>query len=294
MSFMNWFSQAVVLAAGGRKRWSDPQRCKEYIEQCREIAASPTKPYRGVRSKISKKEIGGAEVFFLGRSDESCMLYFHGGSYVEQPVMQHWQFCDKVARQTGCMVAFSVYPKAPAHNYREVYDHAVTLYQELLKEYGADHIYIAGDSAGGGLVLGLAQYLKTLGLPQPKRLIMISPWLDASVEFPYPEFYDKRDVVLSTYGLRQAAESYAAGTDLKDPRISPLFGDSSELAPMTVFFGGYERFVEDGRKWLAELKEKGIDVDYRECPKQPHCCVLYPTPEAAKEQKYIIELMKND
>src|SRR3712207_7795789 len=37
------------------------------------------------------------------------------------------------------------------------------------------------DSAGGGLALGLAQGLEEAGLPQPRRLVLIAPWLDLTL-----------------------------------------------------------------------------------------------------------------
>jgi acetyl esterase/lipase len=62
-----------------------------------------------------------------------------------------------------------------------VYPFLTAVYRQLLAEFDASTITLAGDSAGGGLALGLAQTLLGTDSPQPRRLVLISPWLDLAL-----------------------------------------------------------------------------------------------------------------
>lgn len=46
------------------------------------------------------------------------------------------------------------------------------------------HIVVAGDSAGGGLILALLQVLRDASLPLPAGGILVSPWCDLTHSFP--------------------------------------------------------------------------------------------------------------
>ena len=66
---------------------------------------------------------------------------------------------------------------------------------------------IAGDSAGGGLALGLAETLADAGLPQPERIVLLSPWLDLTLSHPDLPAVEAHDPWLSSVGLRVAGEA---------------------------------------------------------------------------------------
>lgn len=44
--------------------------------------------------------------------------------------------------------------------------------------YTGDQIFVAGDSAGGGLAVALCMWLREHDRPMPAKLVLMSPWLD--------------------------------------------------------------------------------------------------------------------
>lgn len=54
-------------------------------------------------------------------------------------------------------------------------------------------LILMGDSAGGGFVLALAQFMKQEEVPQPSQLILLSPWLDLSLSNPNIKEIDPSD-----------------------------------------------------------------------------------------------------
>lgn len=86
---------------------------------------------------------------------------------------QHWMPVSKLA--DACVRAeVPDYGLAPQHTYREASQFVTAVYEQLLAEVDASAVTDAGDSAGGGLALGLAQTLSEGGLPQPSQVTLIS------------------------------------------------------------------------------------------------------------------------
>ena len=110
------------------------------------------------------------------------ILYFHGGSYVAEATDNHWTFLENIVRDTGYTVIMPDYPLTPKYNYKDVYNMVEPLYKELIKKIGNDNVIIMGDSAGGGLALGLYEKIANQNIELPTKTILISPWLDVRLE----------------------------------------------------------------------------------------------------------------
>ena len=135
-----------------------------------------------------------------------------------------------------------------------------------------------GDSAGGGFVHSFCQYLKTIDLPQPQKIITFSPWVDISMSnTPYDS---DDDPILGEIGLREIGKSWAGSWDTKDYRVSPLFGDNSNLPDTLIFAGENEIFYSDIKKYVENLKNDGVDVKFIVGPELFHIYPLFPIPEA--------------
>ena len=153
-------------------------------------------------------------------------------------------------------------------------------YQQVLGDLPAQDQIIMGDSAGGGLTLFLAQRLAHLGRPQPRRLVLFAPWLDLTTSHPAIAERESQDPFLSAPGLREAARLYAPGLDLRDPRVSPLFGDLRGLAPISVFTGTRDVLLTDSRRLRERIQHTGAGIDYEEYPGMFHGWMLQSLPEA--------------
>ena len=100
-----------------------------------------------------------------------------------------------------------------------------------------------GDSAGGGFSLALAQeILKTDSLDLPRRLILISPWVDVTGG---DDALQKYDTFLSNEVLRHVGADWAGELDPRDPIVSPLYGDMRGLPATDLFTGTWEVFYSD-------------------------------------------------
>jgi acetyl esterase/lipase len=165
-------------------------------------------------------------------------------------------------------------------------------YERATGDRPAEHQVISGDSAGGALALAIAQQLREEGRPQPARLVLISPWLDITLEDPISVVLDEYDPMLGIAGLREAGRMYAEGADPHDPRISPLYADLTGLGPFSLFIGTRDLLLPDARRFATRAREAGIDVDYGEYPGMFHNWVMQNMPEGREAMNHVERILR--
>lgn len=295
-SFMSIVAKNMLKYNGYKKKVNDVKREKNYLEERR---IENLKPYKipastKMKSLVQKEALGNMEIFYINKNEvekKKSILYLHGGSYIEQPVVQHWTFLDRIAAATDVSIIVPIYPKAPGNQYSESFKYLMTIYQSQLADMQAENIIFMGDSAGGGLALAFAQYLLENKLPQPGKIILLSPWLDITMENKQVPSLDKKDPTLGIYGLIQAGKAWAGATDPHYYMLSPMFGELHGLAEISLFVGTHELFLPDARKFRDLAREQNIMINYYEYPKMNHDFPLFPIPEAKKAQKQIIDII---
>jgi acetyl esterase/lipase len=222
------------------------------------------------------------------------VIYLHGGAYVNSFAPQHWDFMSKLVDMSSCTVTAPNYPHAPEHNVHDVFALMLPLYNELAARAGSTNITIMGDSSGGGISLALAQRLREDGHDQPGHVILLSPWLDATLSNPEIVEFDKMDPFLGVEGLKYGGEVYTRGVDPKSYLASPVYGSLKDLAPVTLFIGTRDILYPDCRKLRDKAAEEGVRLDYREYDQMVHDWMLGPLPEAKHAIAEIVDTISSD
>ena len=297
-SFMSVYAELYLRSTGYKKMVNDVDGMAAYMEERRLANKCPTELPSSLKMKspVVKNMIDGMEVFYINKSSDKNnkqVLYLHGGGYIEQPVPEHWKFLDKLAAATGASITVPIYPKAPDYQYAESFERLLSLYKNFLSGTEAKNIVFMGDSAGGGLALALAQYLLEKDLPQPGKLILLSPWLDITMENSDIPPLDSKDPSLGIYGLVQMGKAWAGGADPHNYMLSPIYGNILGLGEITIIAGGHEVLLPDIRKFKALAEAQNVKINYFEYPKMNHVFPLFPIPEAKKAQKQIFDIVRN-
>ncbi len=144
---------------------------------------------------------------------------------------------------------------------------------------------LGGDSAGGGLALATAQALRDAGDPLPAGLLLTAPWVDIEMEHPDLLAEQRRDLLMGRTVLRWAAERYADGTPLDDPRLSPINGSMFGLPPVHVNVGTVDLFLADNRRLRTALDAAGVPVTFIEQEGATH---TYPQKITTAEAEWTI------
>ena len=209
-------------------------------------------------------------------TNQRVILQLHGGGYVGPLHDRYRQFAVQHAVVTDAAETYMLhYRLAPEHTYPAALEDAAAVYKDLLhRGIEPEHIVVIGDSAGGNLALALSVYLKEQNLPQPKLLILISPWTTMADDIPSRVYNAEKDAVLGKgtpmYSEVKNPPSYAKGFARTDPRLSPLYADLTGLPPILIQAGSYELLLDDSTELLKKAAADNVNVTLTVYPGMPH------------------------
>jgi len=199
-----------------------------------------------------------------GSEGRPIVLYVHGGGYALCSTDTHMMLISDLARATGMACLAVEYRLAPVYPFPAPIDDCVAVYRGLLANGYAPHrIVLAGESAGGALVLATLQRLRDGGVPLPRAAILLSPWVDLecrgeSIDAKADFDYLARDV------LEYFARTYLQGADPRHPHASPIHADLRGLPPMLIQAGAEEALVSEIRVLAARARAHGVAVELQE------------------------------
>ncbi|SNS45868.1 Acetyl esterase/lipase [Geodermatophilus saharensis] len=265
----------MATAGAARRRLAEPKR----------PAPPPARLRR--RHEVAARRVEGFEVTTVApRGGASrAVLYLHGGAYVAGVAPQHWTLVGRLA-DAGVRVVVPDYGLAPQCTYRDAYRLLTAVYGDLHREVG--DVVLAGDSAGGGLALGLAQTLLDTDLPQPRLIALVAPWLDLTLTDPGVPAAEARDPWLSRAGLVEAGRAWAGGDDPTDMRLSPVNGPLAGLAPVHVWVGTRDLLLPDALRLRNRAAAEDAHVEVTVVEGAVHVYPLTPTPEGRTGAREVV------
>ncbi|MBR0341718.1 MAG: alpha/beta hydrolase [Oscillospiraceae bacterium] len=222
------------------------------------------------------------QLFYMNveSSSNKLIIYLHGGSYIDELLPFHWLMLNKMTDCIDSAFIIPDYPLAPHATFLECYDKLTAFYRKVLQYYQDKEIILMGDSAGGGLALGLAQYWLTINLKVPDKLILLSPWVDLEMNNPDIKGFIKVDPTLNLGSLAVTARYWAGNYPLSDYRLSPINGDLKVLKDVTLFVGTHEIFYPDVTKLHDLLEKNGVKSRLFIGQGLNHVYPAFPIPEA--------------
>lgn len=191
------------------------------------------------------------------------ILYCHGGGYNTGSFRYARSITNKLAASTSMDVLSFDYRLAPEHPFPCALEDAMKVWDYLMHfGYGARDIIVAGDSAGGNLALSLLLELKAQHRLLPRGLVLLSPWTDLTRTGASHKSRRQVDPILTEEYLDHAIEAYCGGKDLKNPRISPLFGDFEGFPPTCIQVGENEILLSDSLMLRKNLERDHVRVRF--------------------------------
>lgn len=189
------------------------------------------------------------------------ILYCHGGGYSTGSTVYARTLTTKLAETTSMDVFCFNYRLAPEHPYPAAAEDAMKAWNYLMYlGYGARDVIVAGDSAGGNLALSLVLKLKSEGRLLPRGMVLLSPWTDLTASGKSYLSRQEVDPVLDREYLQRMIDNYAAGRDLRDPFISPLFGDMTGFPPTYIQVGDNEMLLSDSTGLHKKMVKANVSV----------------------------------
>lgn len=205
---------------------------------------------------------------------ENVIVYLHGGLYVAGITSRHWEYLSRMCAETGSTGLMVDYRLAPENVYPAAVADVVRVLTTLTESHGAENLILMGDSAGGGLSVACTLKLRDTGRPLPAKLVLLSPWLDVTMQNPSIRPLEKKDRLMALPGTIEAGLLYAGDTDPTTPYISPVYADLTGLPPILLQIGAHEILMPDCRVFRDKALAEGVDLTYQEYPNMFHIWML--------------------
>uniref|UniRef100_UPI0035CA2AEA alpha/beta hydrolase fold domain-containing protein n=1 Tax=uncultured Sphingomonas sp. TaxID=158754 RepID=UPI0035CA2AEA len=225
-------------------------------------------------STVETVELGGAVVHVATPRDpgpdDRAYIDLHGGGLVHgggEPC----RIGALLAADRHRVRSYAVdYRMPPEHPYPAALEDCLAVYRALLERYAPENIIVGGGSAGSNLAAALALRARDEGLPLPAALVLLTPELDLTESGDTFETNRRIDVIL-TGPLMSTNLLYAAGHDLADPYLSPLFGDFTKGFPPTFLQAGTrDLFLSNAARMHRSLRRAGVSVELHVFEGMPH------------------------
>lgn len=247
-------------------------------------------PFPKTKSVQNEKLFGEFRVYTLGQdTSDDVIIYIHGGGYLFGLYPNLVQMMDVIAQKTSKQVYILDYGLPMKYNWVHAYTLLNQVYDFILSQ--RKKIIIIGDSAGGGLGLGFIEYLNKNNLQIPIKQILISPWLDITMSNPQAKKYDEVDPLLDMDCLIKAGKIWSNGLDTKDYRLSPIFGDLSNIPDTLITTGTLEVMYPDIIQFSKNLSNSGTKVKLIICEGMYHAYPVLPSVETDITINYIADFI---
>lgn len=207
----------------------------------------------------------------------------------------HRSMVRALARYANVRALLLDYRLAPENPFPAAIEDAEAAYDWLLEQGVApEKMFVAGDSAGGGLSLALMLQLKAHGKTQPKAAALLSPWTDLTSSGESARTRAERDPMIDINRMPEAIAYYCNEHPADDPLISPVFADLAGLAPLFVQVGTEEVLFDDATRLVERAEAAGTKAELQIWDDMPHVhqIAFRMVPEARAALKDIARFFK--
>jgi acetyl esterase/lipase len=216
------------------------------------------------------------------RAGTGTLLYLHGGGWCMHLPHLYARFAARLGAVTGLRVLLPDYRLAPEHPFPAGVDDCFAVYRGLARDSVVSRkLFVAGDSAGGGLTAVTLMRGRDEGYPQPAGAILLSPSTDLTMSGASHHYNEHLDPLFSRQATKLLPNVYCPGADLGQPWLSPLFGDWRGLPPLLFLAGSTEMLLDDSVRAHDRARAAGVDAQLRVYASVPHVFPVFEwLPEA--------------
>lgn len=233
--------------------------------------------------------VGAEWVVAPGAGNDRRLLYLHGGAFAVGSPRSHRMITAALSKACGIVVLAIDYRLLPENRRIRSIRDSQTAYRWILENgpqgaTAASEVFVAGDSAGGNLALMLAAWARDEGPRQLDGAIAFSPSTDATLSNGAMRKNIGSDPMLGPglgaivrlhAAVRLPAIALAGMMSPRNPLVSPLFGDLSNLPPTLVQASDCEMLFDDCVRYVNKAHSQGSTVSLQVWPDMVHVWQMF-------------------
>ncbi len=213
--------------------------------------------------------VDGAQIALrVYRPDDDAILpvlvWFHGGGWVFGDLDSGELACREMAAKAHCAIVSVDYRLAPESRFPVALDDCIAATHWVIDNaqslnIDSSKLAVGGDSAGGNLAAGVAQYARDNAVPV-RLQALIYPVTQPNFDTPSYQ-RNAEGYFLSLESMQWFFDHYVPDhAQRADPRVSPLNGTLSGLAPAWVMTCAFDPLCDDGLLYADALEKAGVSV----------------------------------
>ncbi len=223
------------------------------------------------RAEVHADGISGEWVTTDRGTASRTILYLHGGGFMFRTPLTHAGLAARLCDALDARAFVARYRLAPEHPLPAAHEDCFAAYRWLLATgHDPRRIVVAGDSAGGLLVLAVLQRIRDAGLPAPACGVMFSPGTDLEQVAGLGPDATSGDPMIGPGVLELLQRLVIAPVDMHDPAVSPCAGSLAGLPPLLFQAGSTELLLEQSRKAFLKARASGSAAELQVWPEMPH------------------------
>ncbi len=201
-----------------------------------------------------------------------------------------------MAADMGIRVYSVEYSLAPEDKFPVAIDQCFNVYKSLVRQFSPSRIVAMSFSTGGEIMLSMLLKAEHEGVLLPKAQVLFTPAADLSLTGDSKTANDGRDILPVGWTSRIIGESYLGAADVKQPMVSPLYGEYSSSFPPTILVTGTrDLLLSDSVRLHWKLIAEGVKTELLVGEGMWHGFTLeYETPESIAAMNEVVRFLDNE
>lgn len=228
-----------------------------------------------------------------GQASHGFVFYVHGGSFVAERSPRITQLVAKFAAAAEARVFAPSYRLAPEHPCPAAVEDIVAAWAWYHETWPDEPVVALAESAGCAILLAALQQARDRGLPMPCGVVLLSPWVDLSLQSWSVATASLLGTTVHTMeSLAIYARFYLGGLSPVDPIASPMFGSFEDFPPTLIHASRGDILYDDAVRVAERMRDAGADLTVRLWSEETHVWERMNTPKAKQSIELAAEFIR--
>ena len=221
------------------------------------------------------------------------VFYVHGGSFVAERSPRITNLVARFAAAAEARVFAPSYRLAPENPCPAAVEDIIAAWAWFHETWPGEPVVALAESAGAAILVAALQQGRARGLPMPSGMVLLSPWLDLSLQSWSIAAASLLGTTPHTMeSLAVFARFYLDGMSPTDPVASPMFGDFHGFPPTLIHASRGDILYDDAVRGAEKMRDAGADLTVRLWADETHVWERMSTAKAKQSITLAAEFIR--